>query len=570
MNNVICIDSPDSLQMLRNAPDGHYRLEADIDLAGAVWEPADFSGWLDGNGKTVSNFVINRATNAGHQGFFGCIRETGHVQALKLRGAVIVEDPAATDIGAFAGVNLGTIENCTVGADAPYVPTKSGKRNIICGKCDESFIRSRRTDGVYIGAIAGRNAGTITGVLSYLELLCPPKLETQGLCGINTGTLRGRYRDVTNRTALQSAQAAAMRQQIVDHMLAQANFRWIPSKDMAFTTAYSNGTNVVYAKDVPHYGPPYTQKYGSLERAQYCLDKDDYIASWLPAYSDAGDTDPSNKATPWDVYLGNDCSGAVYWSWCRACASVSFEVTIHMVPTEENQKEFGVLPVGDYRADSNKTADVIAANTPEVIAECYAKLRKADAIVMWDPSHGHTRLVASDPMVIRDETGKIDVDASYVHTHEQGVGKDSSGRPSTWQPNARYTFRELLIDYLPITSRELRDGVPAPVQIYTKGITGPTEGSVTSNYRIISTTVTMTQTATGQTFESRLFTALVRKNIDAPVQGDSSARTTVRSVELKEHAYDLKDLPKGEYDYTVAVLLSTGKTHIVHTGHCLR
>jgi len=361
-----------------------------------------------------------------------------------------------------------------------------------------------------------------------------------------------------------------MRKGIVDYMFRMGDVRWIPSKDMAFTTAYADGTNVVYAKNVPHYGLPYTQKYGPLERLTYCLGQDDYVQSWLPAYSDAGDTDPANTEPGWDIYLGNDCSGAVFWSWARCCASVSFEFTGHMIPTEDNQKEFGVLPVGSYTARTWYSVDALAENNANEILEGYAKLRMADAIVMRSPAHGHTRLVFRDPVVMRDEKGVIDPEMSYLPTHEQGVGKGSSGRDSTWQLSCRYTFRELLKEYLPITNKELLEGKDAPVELQTDGIRGPWEGRVSSNYRIISTTVSMTRKATGQTWESVQFTALDRNRHKATVRDDGFARSTIRTAELIWHKEDLDRLPAGEYSYTVSVLLGTGTTHIVFRGSCVR
>ena len=57
----------------------YYKLMGDIDLGGKVWTPvgyhtsdleyeACFSGTFDGNGHTISKFVINSANNA----YIGC------------------------------------------------------------------------------------------------------------------------------------------------------------------------------------------------------------------------------------------------------------------------------------------------------------------------------------------------------------------------------------------------------------------------------------------------------------------------------------------------------------------
>lgn len=562
--NIWCISTPQQLERLREDPKGQYCLSADIDMAGAAWEPVDFDGVLDGEGHIIRNFRIVSATEQGNQGFFGCLGESARVSGMHLRAVEVVGAPEATCIGALAGVNLGRIENCSVGADAPYTPTRSGKRRILTGQCDPSVIRDRRQTGVCVGAIAGKNAGMVTGVRSYALL----ETAMQALCGENTGSMDGLWRDCTHRSELLGATALQMRRNIVRYMEDQGNFRWIPVKDMTFTSAYSTGTPVVYAKNVVHYGLPYTQKFGSMERAASFLDPQDYVVDWLPEYSDKADTDPQTPYSGWDVYLGTDCSGAVYWSWCRSCACVNFEYTGHMVPTPENQKEFQVLPVGDYTAHTEETEEVVAANTPEKIMECYAQLHVGDAIVCRNPKHGHTRLVMRDPMVIRNAQGKIDPDASYVPTHEQGVGKGSSGRDSTWQLNCRYPFRELVSQYLPITNPDLKRGTPAPVQLQAEGIEGPFSGTVSSNYRIGSTTVELICRSTQQHFESTVFPTLVRKHIDPPQSNDNLARSTVKSVQLAPHRANLTQLPAGVYDYHISVRLSNGSTYCVHKGEC--
>ena len=563
--NVICIDSAEALQKLREAPNGHFRLTADIDLKGEDWAPVDFNGILEGNGKRISHFRITRATEAGCQGFFGCLETAAQISDLTITYLTVVPAENACCIGALAGVNRGKLSGCTVGEDAPYQPTVRGNRNALTGFCDESEIYASRNEKACVGAIAGINTGLITDARSYLRLLG----SHQGLCGRNSGQAQGLYRDVSHRSDLLPQRAIAMREKIVAHMRAMGDFRWIPQKDMCFTSAYSS-TQKVYERDSLHYGLPYTQKYGSLERAQYCLQVDRKVADWLPAFSDAAPEAQGCEVTPWDVYLGNDCSGAVYWSWQRACPSVSFGFTGDMVPTEENQKEYGVLPIGGYEADTLMTADIIAKNGTERIAECLAMMRMGDAIIQRDDKNGHTRLAARDPMVMRREDGTIDPDESYLPTHEHGVGKGSSGRNSTWQLDCRYTFRELLINYLPITNKELLEGKDAPVELRAEGICGPCEGRVHANYRIISTMVSMTHEVTGQTWESVQFTALDRNRHKATVRDDGFARSTIRTAELSWHGEDLSELPAGEYRYTVSVLLGTGTTHFVCSGNCVR
>ena len=86
-NGVWCIASPGGLAMLREQPEEKYRLTADIDLAGAQWSPAGdsskpFTGTLDGDGHTVSNFTVPDGEKTG---FFGVMN--GTVRNLTLENA---------------------------------------------------------------------------------------------------------------------------------------------------------------------------------------------------------------------------------------------------------------------------------------------------------------------------------------------------------------------------------------------------------------------------------------------------------------------------------------------------
>lgn len=562
--NEFILDSAQALNQLRDHPDGHFCLTADIHMAGEDWLPLDFCGILEGRGHRISGIRITRATARGDQGFFGCLSASAQVSQLTLLDMQIVVAEDAVAVGAIAGVNHGVITDCTVGADAPYRPTRSGKRKILQGDCDASFIRARQKTGAAIGVIAGRNTGSVTGACSYLELLIPE--SPRGLCG--EGQAQGLWRDVSGRTALRSPESISMRQRIVDYMYRMGDVKWIPSRDLNFTTAYSDGINVVYAKDVPHYGLPYTQKFGPLERLEACLEADSYVTERLPGYSDAGDKDPNNVLPGWDNYLGNDCSGAVFWSWARCCPSVGFSYTGHMIPTAENQAEFGVRPVGEYSANCENSLEVVKSCSETAILEGYAALCMADAIIMRSPAHGHTRLVFRDPLVMRDENGRIDPENSYVPTHEQGVGKGSSGRDSTWQLNCRYTFRELLeTGYLPITNPDLLAGTVPPVQLQAR-VDGPFSGRVDSNYRIICTTVELISEDDGTRYTSTVFCNVVNRHKEDPGHGDSKARDTVTFAELDKHRENICHLPWGKYEFAVSVLLGNGTSCIAFRGKC--
>lgn len=149
------------LRAIVNDLNGSYRLVADIDLGGKVdegetyttWMPlgnnptsesdeGSFNGILDGNGNKITNLRVDvmDATTT-YIGLFGRIGESGVVKNLTIESAalrVASNEEHTRNIGSIAGVNHGTIANCTSNAVV---------------RCYASS-----TDG---GGIAGENRGAI-------------------------------------------------------------------------------------------------------------------------------------------------------------------------------------------------------------------------------------------------------------------------------------------------------------------------------------------------------------------------------------------------------------------------
>ena len=93
-------------------------LTADIDLTGKEWTPigsyindgyTGYTGTFDGQGHTIFGLTINQVRDA--VGLIGCIDEGGTVKNVKL---VNVNISGQYEVGAIAGVNLGTVIDCSV------------------------------------------------------------------------------------------------------------------------------------------------------------------------------------------------------------------------------------------------------------------------------------------------------------------------------------------------------------------------------------------------------------------------------------------------------------------------
>jgi len=125
---------PDSVRLnrIQFALDQNYKLTADILQTTGVASAAVFKGVLDGNGKKISNCVINAATT-NQVGYFSDVAAGATVKNLTFTNITVTGQDY---IGVVAGANHGTITNVTT------TGTVKGR--------------------TYIGGITGNNFGTIT------------------------------------------------------------------------------------------------------------------------------------------------------------------------------------------------------------------------------------------------------------------------------------------------------------------------------------------------------------------------------------------------------------------------
>ena len=166
------------LQSVAADPQGSYRLEADIDLAGENWIPIPFSGTLDGNGHTLYNLTIRDTGKAVSQTVDGNFKKydtrfaalfsvvsQAEIRDLHILGAdieVSTDDNcfaamlagSATDtvisgcsasgrvklcttnkmvgVGGLVGFGHGTIEDCTVDCELTFADRSDRSTNLRC------------------------------------------------------------------------------------------------------------------------------------------------------------------------------------------------------------------------------------------------------------------------------------------------------------------------------------------------------------------------------------------------------------------------------------------------------
>ena len=164
-------------------------LKNDINLFGVEFPGIPyFNGVFDGNGYKISNFSVK--VMGSQYGLFRYIGDLGIVSDLNLSG-MIAPTGSQMEIGAIAGVNYGTIQNCSftgtvygiesVGAIAG-LNTSTGQ--IINCKTKAVVLATDNT-----GGIAGVNEGIIDNCVSECSIN-NEELETEmDLGGIDIGTM---------------------------------------------------------------------------------------------------------------------------------------------------------------------------------------------------------------------------------------------------------------------------------------------------------------------------------------------------------------------------------------------
>lgn len=171
------ISNQTELISIVNEPDGKYVLKNNISINMSNWAPiSNFSGILDGNGKTITGLSFNSSWGAGTDGVvrYGLFEriDSGTVANLNIYGAQIKltnNNGPEVRIGVIAGNTYGDtkITNCTV-TDAKITYTPGSGRTSIGGIVgfaeDRSCINSCTvkltkiygfTEYTYCGGIAG-------------------------------------------------------------------------------------------------------------------------------------------------------------------------------------------------------------------------------------------------------------------------------------------------------------------------------------------------------------------------------------------------------------------------------
>ena len=167
---------------------------SEVTDGGSNWTPKQgYAGTFDGNGKTITGLTINQSSES-NVGLFASISKGGTVKNLTLDDVDII---AGSNVGAIAGENRGTIENCSVSGSVTGSSVNSYVGGIVgwnYGGTITDCHSSATVEGItYIGGIAGQNNAYITACYSTGSVTATKNNTTGysyagGVVGLNNNT----------------------------------------------------------------------------------------------------------------------------------------------------------------------------------------------------------------------------------------------------------------------------------------------------------------------------------------------------------------------------------------------
>ena len=270
----------------------------------------------------------------------------------------------------------------------------------------------------------------------------------------------------------------------------------------------------------------------------------------------------------WSRYIGNDCSQAIQWAWREVVSSdVANGGTVisgvrQMAPTTNYQERFGVLPVGGLVPTAYSAAascQMYTAVGKTGFYNAYAQASRGDAII--EAASSHSRMIAYDPICIRNYKGEISETNSYLITHEQGGTAKNDYTTCNW--DRVLTFANLVAEdkHNPENSTACRHYFPMTIPAFhnvdnaavTSNVTYA-NGVVNSNFYILSTTVDGVEK----------FTAICQNNGVNDTASDKTETLVGPGYREAQLSVKLADFHGDVSGKNVTVRLSNGDTYTVN------
>lgn len=229
-------------------------LEKDLDLSGVEFQGIPiFSGSFDGKGHSISGLSITVESSA--VGLFRYLEEGAVVSSLHLSGDVL---PAGSrsSVGAFAGVNRGTVENCSFSGTVCGNDCVGG----IAGVNELSgLIQNCRTDGSlsgkhFTGGIAGLSKGVIRDCENHALINTESRENVVDIDDISAESLISTEaaNTVTDMGGIAGSNSGVIR--------ACVNHAAVGYRHMGYNIGGIAGSQMGYITDCENYGSIYGRK----------------------------------------------------------------------------------------------------------------------------------------------------------------------------------------------------------------------------------------------------------------------------------------------------------------------
>lgn len=172
-------------------------LATDLDLSGSDFDPIPiFSGSFHGNGFRISGLSLEPGGSV--QGLFRTLTATAVVTDLHLEGTV-APGGTGSDVGALAGINHGTIQNCSFTGTVSGIDRVGGLvgTNTLTGLIENAVVNGVVHGSHFVGGIAGENHGVIRSSANYAAVNTTVEQNSVSLEDITLDSLTGSEAAIT-------------------------------------------------------------------------------------------------------------------------------------------------------------------------------------------------------------------------------------------------------------------------------------------------------------------------------------------------------------------------------------
>lgn len=167
----------------------HVELKTNLDLTGTDFQGIPiFCGSFDGGGHTISGLSITGDGSV--QGLFRYLTRGAVVKNLHVTGEVHPQG-SRENIGAIAGSNAGTIQNCSFSGTISGGDRVGGLvgSNTVAGIIEDCRVSGEVYGNHFVGGIAGENQGVIRGCVNTARINTTPQQNSVEIADITLDNL---------------------------------------------------------------------------------------------------------------------------------------------------------------------------------------------------------------------------------------------------------------------------------------------------------------------------------------------------------------------------------------------